>query len=131
MTPKKKSDSSETVTPILKRLVKRIEDATVDIHTIKIDIKETKVRLGDVEENTKLLRGDIAGMKSDIAELKTDGEKISADIGEIKTEMKRMGTEVHDLTIIAEAVVTKMVTQEELVAVSDRVTSLERAAKAS
>ena len=65
----------EQTVDILKRVAKRVEEATIDISSIKTDIKFVKLRLSGVEHNTELMKVDIENMKVDTGELgnKIDG----------------------------------------------------------
>lgn len=51
---------------ILKRVARRVEDATVDIHSMKSDLKWVNLRLGQVEKNTEIMKVDIEKMRGDI-----------------------------------------------------------------
>lgn len=72
------------VLDVLKRLTKRIEEATVDISSIKNDVKFVKLRLSGVEHNTELMKVDMEKMRGEIGEIKIDMTSVKKDIREIK-----------------------------------------------
>lgn len=107
------NQSDNEVLNILKKISKRVEDATIDIHEIKRDLKLTRLRLSSVERNTELV-------KIDVEKIKEDLEVVKQDVGELKKENKshiEMTTE-----ILANAV-----TQKEFTALSKRVSHIENA----
>ena len=55
---------------ILKRLAKRIEEATVDIHEIKSDLKFVNLRLHTVESNTKITKIDVEKIRTELERMK-------------------------------------------------------------
>ena len=63
------------VIDVLKRLTRRIEEATVDISSIKTDIKFSKLRLSGIEHNTEM-------MKVDMEKLKFDMESTNEELGD-------------------------------------------------
>lgn len=71
---KQKSQDEQSI-DILKRVAKRVEEATVDISSIKTDLKFVNLRLTGVEHNTEIMKVDMEKLKVDIGELgnKTDG----------------------------------------------------------
>jgi len=70
----KQKPQDELVLEVLKKLTKRIEEATVDIHSIKIDIKETKLDVG-------FMQSDFAIMKIDIERIREELEKVEERLG--------------------------------------------------
>ena len=60
--PQPKSQTEE-ILGILKILVSRMEDATIDIHSMKSDLAFINSKLGIVEHNIKLMKVDIEDMK--------------------------------------------------------------------
>lgn len=76
----------EQAVDILKRLSKRIEEATVDIHSIKFDVKVMKL--------------DMMGIKSDSAIMKVDIEKIREELEELGTRLDKRITNIADLITI-------------------------------
>lgn len=61
--PIRQKSQDEQSIDILKRIAKRIEDATVDIHTMKIDLKWLKIRIDSIEHNTNIMKVDIEKMR--------------------------------------------------------------------
>lgn len=61
---------------ILKKLASRMEDATIDISSIKSDLKFVNLRLNGVKHNTEIV--------------KVDMESIKVGMGNLKGEMKEM-----------------------------------------
>ncbi len=55
----KQKPQDEQAIDILKRLAKRIEEATVDIHTMKTDLKFLKFKIDSIEHNTNIMKVDI------------------------------------------------------------------------
>lgn len=82
---------------LLKQLTKRLEEATVDIHEMKRDLKVVSLKLYSVESNTKIIKVDIERMRENIA----------------------------DLIGMNKEILEKMVTQEEFKNLSQRVAALE------
>jgi len=73
----KQKPQEEQSIDILKRVAKRVEDATVDINDIRYDLKSVKLRLGNVEHNTEIMKVDIEKLKFDMEDMKNDlGDKI-------------------------------------------------------
>lgn len=93
----------------LNRLTKRIEEATVDIHEMKRDLKFVKLRLHGVETNTEITKIDI--------------EKVRNEVGKVSQS-------TDDLIGLSKEILSNMVTRDEFENFSHRVTSLERTAKA-
>ena len=109
----------EQTIDILKRVAKRVEEATVDISSIKTDLKFVNLRLGGVELNTDLMKVDIENMKNDMGDMKSEISAMNKDIKEIKQDTESLiGTTSH---ILKEAV-----THDEHKALSQRVTALEQ-----
>lgn len=59
----KKTPQDEQVIEMLKKLTSRVEDATIDISSIKSDLKFVNLRLNGVEHNTEIMKVDIEKMK--------------------------------------------------------------------
>lgn len=114
----KNNAQEENVMQILKKIAKRVEENTVDVHSMKTDLKLVKLQLGGVEHNTEIMKVDIEKMKEDVGELKVE-------IKEIKIDVKKIWREVTDLTGQNEQILLKMVTQKEFGALSGRVSALE------
>lgn len=83
----KQKPQDEQVLDVLKKLTKRIEEATVDIHSIKFDVKATKL--------------DVGFMQSDFAIMKVDVEKIKEQIEQAKEGLEKRITHVADLITIS------------------------------
>lgn len=60
---------NEKLSHVLTQLVKRIEEATVDIHEMKRDLKVVSLKLYSVESNTKIMKVDMEKMRGDIDDL--------------------------------------------------------------
>lgn len=71
---KKPSEKSEdkSLVSVLKQLTKRTEEATVDIHDMKRDLKFIKLRLGSVEHNTELTKVDTSKLEENITKFRDD-----------------------------------------------------------
>ena len=66
----KQKPQEEKSVDILKRVAKRVEEATVDIHSIKYDIKALKLDMG-------FMQSDFAIMKVDVEKIKEKPKLIS------------------------------------------------------
>ncbi|MBI4084587.1 MAG: hypothetical protein HY431_01645 [Candidatus Levybacteria bacterium] len=97
------NEKDKKLTDVLNRLTRRIEEATVDIHEMKRDLKFVNLRLHTVEKNTEITKIDV--------------EKIRQN--------------VDDLIETSSEILSKMVTQKEFDNLSRRVSSLEHTAKTS
>lgn len=69
--PPKKSEDKSLVS-VLKQLTKRTEEATVDIHDMKRDLKFIKLSLGSVEHNTELTKVDTSKLEEKITKFRDD-----------------------------------------------------------
>ncbi len=83
----KQKPQDEQVLDVLKRLTKRMEEATVDIHSIKFDVKETKLDVGYIQ--------------SDFAIMKVDVEKIREELEEAEERLGKRISNVADLLTIS------------------------------
>lgn len=72
---------------ILKRVAKRVEEATVDIHSIKYDIKAIKL--------------DVGFMQSDFAIMKVDVEETREELREVEDRLGKRISNVADLITIS------------------------------
>ena len=79
---------------ILKRVAKRVEEATVDISSIKTDIKFVKFRLTGVEHNTEIMKVDIEKLKDEMGEVKTDMAGLKTDVTGLKTDVSEMKIDI-------------------------------------
>lgn len=86
----KQRPQDEQVLDVLKRLTKRIEEATVDIHSIKYDVKSTKLDVG-------FMQSDFAIMKVDIEKLRTE---LDNKLTDIEGRLNKRLTHVADLITV-------------------------------
>ncbi len=82
---------------ILKRVAKRVEEATVDLASIKTDVKFTKLRLSNVEHNTEIMKVDIEKLKFDIADVK---EGLEDKLTGLETRLNKRIEHVADLITV-------------------------------
>ena len=87
----------EQTIDILKRVAKRVEEATIDISDMKSDLKMVSLRLSNVEHNTKIMKTDIEKMRTVLDEVKRSTDDLIETTAEI---LKKAGTqeEVSDLS---------------------------------
>lgn len=83
----KQKPQEEQVLEVLKRLTKRMEEATVDIHSIKYDIKAVKLDLGF--------------MQSDFAIMKVDVERTREELKGVEDRLGKRISNVADLITIS------------------------------
>lgn len=57
---------------ILKKILKRTEDAAVDIHEMKSDYKHVNLRLNIVEHSTQVTKADTEKMREEMGKLRND-----------------------------------------------------------
>ncbi len=95
--------TDETIIDALKKISSRVEEAAIDIHEMKRDLKFINLKLHTVEKNTEITKIDVEDIKQDVDDL----IETSADI------------------------LSNMVGQKELVTLSEKVISLEQTIKAS
>lgn len=95
----------EQTISILKRVAKRVEEATIDISDMKSDLKMVNLRLSGVEHNTEIMKVDIEKMRT------------------VLDEVKRSTDDLIDTTA---EILEKAVTHDEHNALSQRVTALEQ-----
>lgn len=117
MKPPHKKDNNDEILKILKRVSARVEDATIDIHSLKIDVKDVKLRMNALEKNTDLIRVDVENLKEDVREVKSD--------------VKNVKKEIHSIIENQTEIFSKMVTQKEFSEHTARISSIERILKAS
>ncbi len=92
-----KQKPQEQSVDILKRVAKRIEEATVDIHDIRFDLKSVKLRLSNVEHNTELMKVDMEKLKVHMENMKEElGDKIES----VEDTINKRITHVSDLITI-------------------------------
>lgn len=112
----KSSPKTEESIDILKKLAKRVEEAVIDIHETKRDLKFMKLKLISVEHNTQIMKVDV--------------EKMNAYVDELGKEMKTIGKETTGIIDLTAEILEKMVTQQEFKNISHRVDRLELVQKA-
>lgn len=83
----KQKPQDEQILDVLKRLTKRVEESTVDIHSIKYDIKAMKLDMGF--------------MQSDFAIMKVDVEKTREELGGVEDRLGKRISHVADLITIS------------------------------
>ena len=115
----KQKPQEEKSVDILKRVAKRVEEATVDISSMKHDLKFMNARLGIVEHNTEVMKVDMERMRNDVGEVKNKITTIKQDVKDIKRD-------VEGLTETTGFILKKAVTQEEHKALAQRITALEQ-----
>ena len=104
---------------ILKRVAKRVEDATVDIHEMKRDLKFVNLRLGQVEDNTAIMKVDMEKMRNEMDEMKID-------MGTMKKDIKDIKRSADNLMEITAEILKKAATREEVNDLCQRVAILEQ-----
>ncbi len=57
---------------ILKKVAKRVEETTVDISSMKSDLKMVSLRLSGVEHNTEIMKVDVENLKGEINGLREE-----------------------------------------------------------
>lgn len=77
----KQKPQKEQSIDILKRVAKRVEEATIDIHSIKYDIKAMKLDMGFMQSDFAIMKVDVEKMKSDVAETKNQLEEVENRLG--------------------------------------------------
>ena len=93
----KQKPQDEQSIDILKRVAKRVEEATVDINDMRYDLKSVKLRLGNVEHNTEIMKVDIEKLKFDMENMKEHlGDKIEGS----ETRLNKRIEHVADLITI-------------------------------
>ncbi len=96
----------------LKRLIARIEDATIDIGSIKTDLKFVNLRLTRVEHNTDITKVDV--------------EKIKGEMVEMKKDIREVKRNTEGLIETTGHILREAVTHDEYNALSQRVSALEQ-----
>ena len=83
----------ETATNILKQLAKRMEDATVDIHSIKGNVAGMYLVLDTVKMDVKLI-------KSDVEKLRDENHEIKEELKETESRLDKRIEHVADLITV-------------------------------
>ncbi len=110
--PAKQKPQEEKSIDILKKVAKRVEEATIDISDIKSDFKMVSLRLSNVEYNTKMMKVDIEKMRDEI-------EAMKKDIREVKGNTE-------GLIEATGHILKEAVTHDEYNSLSQRIASLEQ-----
>lgn len=101
----KQKPQEEQSIDILKRLAKRVEEATVDIHDMRFDLKSIKLRLSQVESNTEIMK---------------------VDVEKMRTVLEGVSRSTDDLMEMTAEILKKAITLDEHNALSQRVRILEQ-----
>lgn len=64
--PIEQKPQDEQVLDVLKRLTKRIEETTVDIHSIKFDVKAMKLDVGFMQSDFAIMKVDMEKMREEL-----------------------------------------------------------------
>lgn len=83
----RKNSENEKLTDILKRLTKRMEEATVDVHEMKSDLKFVKLGLDAVDANTNIMKVDIEKMRDVLEKVKKDTDSLIDTTSEMLANM--------------------------------------------
>lgn len=75
---------------ILKQLIKRVEEATVDIHSIKFDVKTMKLDMKSIKSDSAIMKVDIEKMRD---ESKTYKDEILTELDGVMGELGVMRDE--------------------------------------
>lgn len=113
---KQKSNDSQ-LADILKQLTKRVEEATVDIHSIKFDVKFMKLDMKSIKSDSAIAKVDIERIRD---ESKIYKDEILAKMDEVMGELGVM----RDENIIGSGQTSQL--REEVENHEKRITSLEK-----
>lgn len=122
----KQSPKDEQYIDILKRVAKRVEEATVDIHSMKRDLKFVNLSLGQVERNTEVMKVDIERLKNEMGDVRADIGGLKTDIATMKKGIKEIKKDTEGLIETTGHILKEAVTHDEHKALSQRVTALEQ-----
>lgn len=81
----KSGKKEDSILEILKRLTKRMEEATIDIHEMKRDYKFINLRLGNVESNTEITKVDVEKIRQQLDETEKKLHKRLSTVGDLIT----------------------------------------------
>ena len=115
----KQKPQEEQSIDILKRVAKRVEEATIDISDMKSDLKMVNIRLNIVEHNTKVMKIDMEKMNDHMDAMKTD-------IATMKKGIKEIKKDTEGLVETTSHILKEAVTHDEHNALSHRVSALEQ-----
>ncbi|MBI2028709.1 MAG: hypothetical protein HYT07_03830 [Candidatus Levybacteria bacterium] len=98
---KTQQKQQEAILSILKPIAKRIEEATVDIHEMKTDLKWVNLRLSNLEGDTKIMKVDIIKVRGDIDNMRGDMNQMRSVLEDkligIENRLHKRITNVADL----------------------------------
>ena len=77
--------TDKQILDVLKKLTSRVEDATVDIHSIKFDVKAMKLDMMRLESNSSIMKVDIERIREEIEELEIRLGKRITNIADLIT----------------------------------------------
>jgi predicted RNase H-like nuclease (RuvC/YqgF family) len=110
---------------ILKKVAKRVEEATVDISSMKSDLKMVSLRLSAVEHNTEITKVDVENLKGEINGLKGETSGLKGEINGLREETKGMEIRLGKrITYVADLITISL--GKKLQKVKKRVTKVER-----
>ncbi|MBI4078742.1 MAG: hypothetical protein HY429_00355 [Candidatus Levybacteria bacterium] len=81
----KQKTKEENTVDILKRIAKRVEEASVDVNDIKFDLKSIKARLGNVEHNTAVMKIDMEKLREQLEKTEARLDKRIMNVGDLIT----------------------------------------------
>lgn len=122
----KQKPQDEQSISILKNVAKRVEDATIDIHSIKRDLKFVNLSLGQVERNTEVMKIDIERLKNEMGEMKLDIGGLKTDISIMKKGIKEIKRDTEGLIETTAHILKNAITLDEHNDLSQRVSALEQ-----
>lgn len=111
---------------VLTKLTKRIEEATVDIHSIKHDIKAMKLDMKGIESDTAIMKVDIERLRNEMGEMKIDMGGLKTDIATMKKGIKEIKKDIEGLIETTAHILKEAVIHDEHNAFSQRVAVLEQ-----
>lgn len=84
---------------ILKRVAKKVEEATIDIGNMKSDLKMVSLRLSGVEHNTEIMKVDMEGLKGEMGNIKGAMGDLKGEMGGLKGEMGSLKGEMKGMEV--------------------------------
>ncbi len=81
----KTSSQNENLTDILKLLTKRIEESTVDIHRMKLDVGMISLKFRGIETNIGIIKSDIEKLRDELSETESRLNKRITIVGDLIT----------------------------------------------
>ncbi len=70
----------DSVIDVLKKLTKRIEEATVDIHNIRGDTVWINLKIRGIEADTGVIKSDMEKMRSDVQNIRVEIKEAVIDL---------------------------------------------------